>query len=213
MTNEKKVLEILVVEDNQEFIEVAKKAYEYMGVKAAYASTYEDAISYLETHKIDVVVSDLFFPAKTDFRKTLLEEAKIGLQQRIGWFIEKSWDKYIEKEKTFFEKYELRFSEFKEIPSGLEIARYCSKKEIPFCIASQGDRHGGDIAIVRQFIKFMPYLLKDINNDAIHKFSSDPFPDISVYDAGQVHKLIPDTWIDCIKTAYEIKTKQETGNW
>ena len=202
---ETKKLELLVIEDNTKFLEVAKKAYGENDIYVAhYVSTYEDAIDYLDTHKVDVVISDLFFPARTDFRKTLVKEIELGLQAML------------EKGKKFYKTigydeekitrdYHRQFEDLTEIPSGLEIARYCSKKDIPFCLASQGDRHGGDLAIVRATMRGIEsQWLTDLK---ISK--EDPFPDISVYDAGDVDKSKERTWIDAIDYAYEIKNKIE----
>lgn len=73
----KKQLDILIVEDNQQYREVAKETLEKYGgrdrfnLNPQYVSTYQEAIDILNTKSIDAVISDLFFPFASEQGETM----------------------------------------------------------------------------------------------------------------------------------------------
>lgn len=172
---ENKKLETVVIEDCSGLLRIAKKAYEKReDLNPHYFSDYESAMNYMQNNKVDLIVSDLFFPAKVNF---------------IEYFHKK------------MEKSELRpeaeadFLQLDENPSGLGIAEYCIRNKIPFILASQGDRHIGNLGIVRYALMSMPEFGK-------HFGGHDCLPRMTVYGGAEVDKTEEKTWIDALSDKY-----------
>lgn len=131
MTNERQNVETVVIDDNPEFIDVARIAYgNIAGLTPIYFSDYDSAVSYigLNRSKVGRVVTDLFFPSlNIDWRDPRVLDVRD-------------------------EGYGIRSIDVTGNPSGLGIAKHCSEKRIPFVILSQGDRHCGEFGKVREYL-------------------------------------------------------------
>ena len=153
MAKTQKPLETLVVEDNSEFINVARSVYDNdPSLITHYSSTYEEAFNQIKQKKFDGIITDLFFPSNTISTKKIYSEIGRGL----GLNPEQDYDQYKEPQS---------FAKLKEEPSGLLVVEFCIEKEIPFVILSQGNRHHGELGAVR-------YFMGDIS-DKIDEFEKD----------------------------------------
>ncbi|MFZ5955536.1 MAG: hypothetical protein ACOYT4_03850 [Nanoarchaeota archaeon] len=169
-------IETIVIEDNPQFLEIAKQAYAGIeGLNPAYFATYEPAIEYIQTNKdkIERVVSDMFFPSQKDWKHEIYNEFK----DRI--------DEYVQ--------YALKdFKGLTENPSGIAIARYCAINSVPFILISQGDRHKDNLKLVRPLLKYF----KELKCIATPKH--DPIHSIAVYNGCEIDKSNPKTWLDAL---------------
>ena len=155
-------LETLVIEDTPEFREVAERVYsKKLDLNCTYVSNYHEAIDYLDNHRVDQVISDLFFPSQIDFTKKLFEESESATREFKE--LEGIWEIENARKMTFNaidsrRPYEL-FTSLSQNPSGIAIALYCMERKIPYSIISQGDRHKGDLGIVRYALAGMPQIV------------------------------------------------------
>ncbi|MDO8740526.1 MAG: hypothetical protein Q7J54_03040 [Candidatus Woesearchaeota archaeon] len=79
-----------------------------------------------------------------------------------------------------------------ENPAGLGIASYCLKNQVPFGIISQGERHRGNLAIVRQAVQEVKEF-RNVNNDFL------PYVLFCSSDSnGEMDKRNPQIWRDAI---------------
>jgi hypothetical protein len=187
---ENKKLEILVVEDNLDFLEIAKRvATSRTNLIPNFFQSYEPAIDYLKNNSADGVITDLFFPSLTDFRQVGLEQvykmlAKISDSETP----EAPGEKLIEVMKSF--------SELQENPAGIGMAKYCFDNKIPYIIVSQGDRHKGDLWTTREMSWYFPTGFLGKNT-----YSGGPveIPDLMLYQGSHIDKSKEKTWIDAFE--------------
>ena len=135
MENKTNKLEILVIEDQQQNIAIARSAFEGKSeMQFHYSSNYEDSLKVINERKIDGIITDLFFPASTISAKKVYEDLENQLEMRKTYRVE-------------------AFNELEEEPSGLLIAEKAINLDIPLIILSQGDRHVGGLGAVRYFFE------------------------------------------------------------
>jgi len=199
-----KKLEILVIEDDQNFINVAKNTYmNDTNINPKFASTYEEAIQYLNDLKIDGVVSDLFFPSKIDWKNEFLGEFKEELDRVISYFYNKcsSEEEKQRMKKEYIDHNVKNFEDFKNLdenPSGLGIMQYCNKNKIPYVIASQGERHRGKLGIVRRAVQYMKSFKKSKDDDPLARVLIEALPKSSFEYNIETDKGNKETWIDAL---------------
>ena len=129
----KKPLEILVVEDKENYLKAAKEAAETTKHNIKYAINYEEGLKVLENEKVDRIITDVFFPGKTISAK------------EYYWNILKELN-------LVNDNYNRTLFNLREEPSGLLIAEYAMKKKIPFLFITDQDTHGQDMSILRNFL-------------------------------------------------------------
>lgn len=78
----------------------------------------------------------------------------------------------------------------KENPAGLGIASYCLEHSTPFVTVSQGERHEGNLAIVRKAVQEIKEF-KGVSNDFLMY--------ALLYGGGEVDKKKPQVWEDAVK--------------
>jgi len=165
MTLFEKKLDVLVVEDNEEYSEAAKK---YLAsqkkIKADFAQDYDSGISKLNSKKYSGIVTDLFFPKKIgDNDIKFGKEAVFNLILELGddnksliASLEK-WKKYVGTEKfpevpDFFgdihetlwcgkKLYSAMEEDASNQPLGILIAKNAVEKSIPCVIATSTYHH------------------------------------------------------------------------
>lgn len=155
-----KKCEVLVIEDNPEFIRVAKSIFNNEPISVIYASTYEEALEALRELKEKGssfgVLTDLFFPSEINFVEHLFPKIKKGIEETKAKFRETL--KQLEGHTSalwFREKIAgldevlWEFEHLDENPSGLAIIDYCLENKVPILVLSQGNRHCGNLGIVR----------------------------------------------------------------
>ncbi|MBU0957397.1 MAG: response regulator [Nanoarchaeota archaeon] len=174
-------LEILVIEDVPEFADVARGVYDADDrVNAHYAANYEEAMAMLEKKKYDGVVSDLFFPSETDFIKAFAGEtdsSKSAFGEEYG------------------RTYQDRFEKLDENPSGLAILQYGINHDIPTVVISQGDRHKGNLEVVRAVMGIHPLFSKQYQE-------GDPLSWMFVNGGREVDKNNPEMWENAVHGEY-----------
>lgn len=174
--NQQKKFELLVIEDTLEFLTVAKDVYgKDNRLNPSYVSTYESALSYLQSNKVDIVISDMFFPSQVDWKEYFLSDIKYGRLEDLvkkGELEESTLASYSQN-KGSLERLNIDYADFEggppvssirdykniqENPAGLGIALYCLKNRIPFVLLSQyeqdGSRHRGAIGILRYALQY-----------------------------------------------------------
>ena len=162
-----KPLNILVVEDTPEFLEVSKKVYGADDkIVARYASTYEEAVEQTHQERPDGMITDLFFPSQISWVDRVYQEIKSNIQREIDDFKKDQKSDYILLKD---------FRKLSENPSGLGILQYCLERKIPLVVLSQGERHKGDLAVVRRASRYISAL----SNAA--EWADDPLPQFMLY--------------------------------
>lgn len=154
---------VVVVEDSPEWIKVAKSVFDNEPINVVYASTYEDAMSKIEELKEKgikfKVVTDLFFPSEINFVERLLPMVKENIEKekaKIREMIEKAQGlpiaRFYRGLLREFDEIPGEFEHLNENPSGLGIIDYCLNNKVPVLVLSQGNRHKGNLAIVRSAV-------------------------------------------------------------
>lgn len=181
---------IVVIEDNPEFLGLAQRiANSQSSLKSTFFQSYEPTITYLQNNSVDGVITDLFFPAETNFRERMINEDN---EIRTKLRLERPKLKLISVDLT-------PFRNLKENPSGLGIAKYCIDNEIPYLIVSQGDRHSGDLGVVREALNGgMPQLgIKKSELTGIPGY--DKLPGMMLYGGSHIDKARENTWLDAFE--------------
>lgn len=168
---------ILVIEDTEEFKKLARETFNklFSPLMFAYVSTYEEAVNVLTKGafktKLPVfgVISDLFFPSDIDFRKEILETLPFSSKDPIG-----------EHTKTL--------NMPPENPAGLGVARWCHEHKMPFILVSDGDRHRGQLGILRDYMLNRQFL----------DYDWDPLPKILVRGGSEVSKHHGVVWLEAL---------------
>lgn len=172
---------ILVIEDTPQFAAVAREVYDSDKlIQAEFATDFEEAEERILRGGLDAVVTDLFFPSRADHRRKFLDEVKETFQEYEAG-VDKGFPSHMTNERL------QEFGALSENPSGLTIAQICIARGIPFKIVSQGDRHRGDYATVRQALKYH----KVFSRDFIHL---DPIYCDFYRNGNEVDKNLATTW-------------------
>jgi len=142
MTNEKSnLLEILVVEDQPEFAETAKKILDTKeGVNVDCANDYSEAIQKIDNKKYDGALIDLYFPEKTNSGKKELIRSYLS-----DW--EEACDKWGGDATIAYTclKNEIMDNDESKQPIGFLIGKELKDREIPSVIVSSaGFGHGSN---------------------------------------------------------------------
>jgi hypothetical protein len=140
MENEDKPLEILLVEDDNDFSSIAKEVLESKGCKVYVTTNFKDAVYAMSQKNYDYYVIDGIFPYSA-------EEKEIEDKQVAGEF-EKIYNSVIESGKTIRIPFEDVISIFEGIapitmPYGAVIAKRLKEQQKKYILASQGALAGG----------------------------------------------------------------------
>lgn len=145
-----KKLEVLVIEDNLENVETAKKAFEKeRNYNFTYAGTYKDALSLIP--KTNLVISDLMFPHDKNNTPSKnydeLVEKMIGILDDNKIYLSSLESNAIKRDLP-------KFLQSQEYPAGILIAEICKEKEIPYLIITSGHgAHGDSTTPVAMYMK------------------------------------------------------------
>mgnify|MGYP001563605405 CR=1 FL=1 len=214
MKNEKP-LEILVVEDNTQFTAAAKSVYDKQdsGVHTSYALTYEEAMAYLQSSRVDGVITDLFFPSETNWADKFLPEIrkeslkkmveKGELPNILSWSYERlsNYDKNLVVGFDLNAQRDITVKDYRDVsenPSGLGIGLHCLQEKIPFIMISQGSRHGGNLGLIRYALQYCNTFKRMLNN------TNDPLPEMLLYQGvapsrnPKIDKGLEITWKDAM---------------
>jgi CheY-like chemotaxis protein len=201
---------ILVIEDNATYQEVAKKV---LGSdKVIYTSTLSEAKTILRNLPVDAVISDLFFPEDEnngdEVKKSFIAEVNKNSEiQKAELETKLAEDEFAYDYSESIDQTNFDFAKLDESPSGLEIACLCIDKEIPFIIVSQGERHSGNLAVVRSAAQVMTRLkimTQPFPGQPL-EVSTDPLPDMLLYGGDEVDKAKEKTWIDALSAVKKIE--------
>jgi CheY-like chemotaxis protein len=97
-----KPLRLLVIEDTEEYTEIAKTVFEEYGAErklnldVQYVATYTDAITALESGEVDAVISDLFFPFAQEKGSSLMHR----LTELVGYKTQAQKKEEVAREST-----------------------------------------------------------------------------------------------------------------
>ncbi|MBS3094315.1 hypothetical protein J4474_01485 [Candidatus Pacearchaeota archaeon] len=144
--NERK-LELLVVDDNPQYLQVAKLVLERQSdLEVLYATNYQEASSILnKSRSIDGILTDLFFPDGEKDRELYTKSILMGAAEELGV--------NSNKQSRCANKPIPTLSELDEDPNGLRILDIAINKKIPYILLSQGDRHEGNLSTIRYLIE------------------------------------------------------------
>ena len=185
-------MKLLLVEDSEQYQEVAIKALK--GHDLLFAETYEQAQALVRTEEFDGVLADLFFPAKTDWKRKYLPQLKAykyrcELEIEEGCFAPVEWSQRAKEASQLL----IDFDALPEQPSGLGLAEWLSDEPLPLVIISQGERYVGELAVVRQ-------ALRQVREFILITHSADPLPVLLLYQGIKpVDKTSPQIWQDAVK--------------
>ncbi|MES2203531.1 MAG: hypothetical protein V4474_04390 [Patescibacteria group bacterium] len=156
-----KIQKLLIVEDSEEFAERARKALWNTSLFPLFASSYEEALDALE-HGAE------FQGRRIEVHAVISD---LFFPSATDWCKELFHGRIL-----------------KENPSGLAIAKWCHEHRMPYILVSQGDRHKGELAILREPLKYMPFAGLD----------GDVLPKLLVRGGSQVDKNDPCIWLEAV---------------
>ena len=193
---------ILIIEDTSDYSDVALKVLATEEVSLA--TDYDEAIALLGKNRYDIVLSDLFFPENSQVRGSKAQVVLVKLREWVNKWVDDDYEgkrvraknpKY-SLDHAIIEMISIMDNATENTALGLLIAEHCVVNKIPFSIVSQGDRHKGPLAAIR--------------NSMAHCYQvGDIFPTLLCLHGDQVDKNSPDTWLKAVEESEDTSLQKE----